>query len=93
MILWQRELNLLIGIKSQRIGVIKYYNLVLKIVNTTMSKEGEKQLLLVNYKIDELIKRVADEKYKSEKLHIKRLESLKTIDGLLNDLKEMVKDF
>jgi hypothetical protein len=58
-----------------------------------MSKEGEKQLLLVNYKIDELIKRVADEKYKSEKLHIKRLESLKTIDGLLNDLKEMVKDF
>ena len=83
----------MIGIKSQRIGVIKYYNLVLKIVNTTMSKEGEKQLLLVNYKIDELIKRVADEKYKSEKLHIKRLESLKTIDGLLNDLKEMVKDF
>lgn len=53
----------------------------------------DKKLFLVNHKIDELIKRVDDEKCKSESLHTKRLESLKTIDKLLNDLKEMVKDF
>lgn len=58
-----------------------------------MSQEKGKQLFLVNHKIDELIKRVEEEKCKSEKLYIKRLESLKAIDSLLNDLKEIVKHF
>ena len=58
-----------------------------------MSDKREEQLFLVNHKIDELIKRVDEEKYKSEKVYIKRLESLKAIDSLLNDLKEIVKHF
>lgn len=57
-----------------------------------MLDKREKKLFLVNHKIDELIKRVEDEKYKSESLYKKRLESLETIDKLLNDLKEVIKN-
>jgi hypothetical protein len=52
---------------------------------------SEEKTICVNNRIDELIKRVEEEKHKTEAFCIKRLESLKTIDKILNDLKETVK--
>ncbi len=43
------------------------------------------------HKINELIKRIEDEKYKTENLYQERLRSLNTIHELLIDTKESFK--
>lgn len=43
------------------------------------------------HKINELIKRIEDEKYKTENLYQERLRSLNTIHELLIDAKESFK--
>lgn len=43
------------------------------------------------HKINELIKRIDDEKYKTEKLYKDRVESLNAIHQLLIDMKESFK--
>ena len=47
--------------------------------------------IITMYKINELIKRIEDEKYKTEKLYKDRVESLNTIYELLTSVKESFK--
>lgn len=47
--------------------------------------------IVTMHKINELIKRIDDEKYKTEKLYKDRVESLNTIHELLIDVKESFK--
>lgn len=47
--------------------------------------------VITMHKINELIKRIEDEKYKTEKLYKDRIESLNTISELLMDVKESFK--
>lgn len=47
--------------------------------------------IITMYKINELIKRIEDEKYKTEKLYKDRVESLNTIHELLISVKESFK--
>lgn len=47
--------------------------------------------IITMYKINELIKRIEDEKYKTEKLYKDRVESLNTIHELLTSVKESFK--
>ena len=47
--------------------------------------------IITMYKINELIKRIEDEKYKTEKLYKDRVESLNTIHELLISEKESFK--
>ncbi len=47
--------------------------------------------IVTMHKINELIKRIEDEKYKTENLYQERLRSLNTIHELLIDTKESFK--
>ena len=47
--------------------------------------------IITMYKINELIKRIEDEKYKTEKLYKDRVESLNTIHELLISVKDSFK--
>jgi hypothetical protein len=47
--------------------------------------------IVTMHKINELIKRIEDEKYKTEKLYKDRVESLNAIHQLLIDMKESFK--
>lgn len=47
--------------------------------------------IITMYKINELIKRIEDEKYKTEKLYKDRVESLNTIHNLLISVKDSFK--
>ena len=47
--------------------------------------------IITMYKINELIKRIEDEKYKTEKLYKDRVESLNTIHELLTSVKDSFK--
>jgi hypothetical protein len=47
--------------------------------------------IITMYKINELIKRIEDEKYKTEKLYKDRVESLNAIHNLLISVKDSFK--
>ena len=63
--------------------------LSLLIMNISEFERGKP--IITMYKINELIKRIEDEKYKTEKLYKDRVESLNAIHNLLIIVKDSFK--